>query len=683
MTVRPPGRRRPGGRGRTAAAALVGVIVLGVAGAGGRPAAASGSAGVTRAEASWQALRDAYYQTSTGLYVRPGSGLPENLWPFDNAFAAAVALVGTPGEAQHLPDVAAGAATFLRYVDTQETSPDGRAQPPGLSSAVQPPLGPGGDTYYDDNAWAALGLLRASTLLAEPAYLGAAQQLFAFITTGWSTDATLPCPGGVRWVDAAWNGDRNTVSTASAAQVAAELYLATGDRSYLSWAERLYGWVRACLLRPDALYNDHIATDGTVESTPWSYNQGLMVGAGVLLARATGSPGYLDEAAGTAAAAVARYGTGSTLDSQGAAFNAIYFANLLLLDSARPDPSYRAGAQSYADTMWDTRRDPSTGLFTPAGVNGTAPMVSLYSMLAGSPPLPVPAVRVAGQDRISTAVAASAARFPAGAASTVVLAGADDYPDALAGAPLAAVRRGPLLLTPADTLDQRTAAELRRVIGPGGTVALLGGPAALSDAVEGAVRAAVPGAAVVRLAGRDRFQTAVSVAGAMGDPARVFEADGTGFADAVIASSAAASSGAAVLLTDGSASAPATTTYLRLHPGDATVAVGAPAVAADPAAGLQIAGADRYETAAAVAGRLFPAPARAAVATGAAYPDALVAAAVGGPLLLTTPDGSLPAAEAGYLAGASPGAIRVFGGTGAVPSGAVLACQYATVSLPS
>jgi hypothetical protein len=38
--------------------------------------------------------------------------------------------------------------------------------------------------------------------------------------------------------------------------------------------------------------------------------------------------------------------------------------------------------------MW-TQRQPSTGLIDPTlGVNGTAPMVEIYSLLAGSPPSP-------------------------------------------------------------------------------------------------------------------------------------------------------------------------------------------------------------------------------------------------------------------------------------------------------
>ena len=60
--------------------------------------------------------------------------------------------------------------------------------------------------------------------------------------------------------------------------------------------------------------------------------------------------------------------------------------------------------------------------------------------------------RVAGTDRIATAVAVSQGSFPAGNAGAVVLARADDYPDALVGGPLAAAKNAPLLLTEGSTL---------------------------------------------------------------------------------------------------------------------------------------------------------------------------------------------------------------------------------------
>ena len=46
---------------------------------------------------------------------------------------------------------------------------------------------------------------------------------------------------------------------------------------------------------------------------------------------------YLTQAEQTATAAVAYFGTGSTLVNQGPAFNAIYFRNLFLLNKVAPN----------------------------------------------------------------------------------------------------------------------------------------------------------------------------------------------------------------------------------------------------------------------------------------------------------------------------------------------------------
>jgi predicted alpha-1,6-mannanase (GH76 family) len=151
----------------------------------------------------------------------------------------------------------------------------------------------------------------------------------------------------------------------------------------------MYQWAVTCLGTTSGLYDDHVNPNGSVNTTIWSYNQGVMVGAGVLLAKATGTSSYLDQAEQTANAAVAFFGAGSssTLVNQGPAFNAIYFRDLFLLNQVAPNAAYAAEAQSFATTMWSQRK--LSGLIDPQyGVNGTAPMVEIDSLLAGSAPTP-------------------------------------------------------------------------------------------------------------------------------------------------------------------------------------------------------------------------------------------------------------------------------------------------------
>ncbi len=112
--------------------------------------------------------------------------------------------------------------------------------------------------------------------------------------------------------------------------------------------------------------------------------------------------------------------------------------------------------------------------------------------------------RLAGIDRIATAIATSMGAFPgSGSAKAVVLAQDLDFPDALAGGPLAADVGAPLLLTAPNVLSSATLTEIKRALPAGGTVVLLGGTSALTPAVETALTNA--GFKPKRIAGTNRF----------------------------------------------------------------------------------------------------------------------------------------------------------------------------------
>jgi hypothetical protein len=288
--------------------------------------------------------------------------------------------------------------------------------------------------------------------------------------------------------------------------------------------------------------------------------------------------------------------------------------------------------------------------------------------------------RIAGSDRVATAIAASTDEFPSGGAKAVVLAqGFTSFADALAGTPLAAAKGGPLLLNGAGSLEPRVLAEIQRVLPPGGTVYLLGGPDALSSSIDPAIKNA--GYNPVRLAGLDRYATAVVIADqGLGNPAKVLEATGLNFPDGVAAGAAAAHIGAAVLLTDGPSQAAATAQYLAAHPSDARTAVGGPAAAADPGA-TPIVGTDRYDTSAQLAQALFGTPSVVGLASGTTFADALAGgvdvAGRGGPVLLVPPTSTPPAPIASYLAANKSTIILVdvFGGPAAISDAMVSAVQ--------
>lgn len=246
--------------------------------------------------------------------------------------------------------------------------------------------------------------------------------------------------------------------------------------------------------------------------------------------------------------------------------------------------------------------------------------------------------RIAGPERVTTAVALSQATFPS--AETVVLARGDQYADALAGAPLAASLDAPLLLTDRAGLTPEVGAEIAR-LGAGSAV-LLGGGGALAPQVEADLVAA--GLAVRRVAGDDRFATAADIAREVGgdavyvtrgsdpDPAR-------GWPDALGVSGLAALQGRPILLSAPEGLPAATTAVLdELTPESVTIVGGTAVVAPEIEAQLvtsagdvdRVAGADRYETSRLLADLAVEAganPRRTLLAAGGGFADALAAGA--------------------------------------------------------
>lgn len=254
--------------------------------------------------------------------------------------------------------------------------------------------------------------------------------------------------------------------------------------------------------------------------------------------------------------------------------------------------------------------------------------------------------RLAGPDRLGTAIAVSQATFDR--ATTAVLARADRFQDALVAGPLAAALDGPLLLTDPGRVDPRTLAELRRL--DVADVVVVGG----AD-VEAQLAAA--GFTVERLGGNDVYGTAVTVAErvaavqGLDAPGTFWVANGqTGWPDALAAATAGATDGIPLLLVQGNAVPAvvldAVARWRAAAPNGShpyAQIAGGPAVVPDALAKrLETAGAatwraggrNRYETAALIAGRL-PNPtswgsgdqtASVWLATGNNWPDALTAA---------------------------------------------------------
>lgn len=275
--------------------------------------------------------------------------------------------------------------------------------------------------------------------------------------------------------------------------------------------------------------------------------------------------------------------------------------------------------------------------------------------------------RLAGISRVDTAIAISQDDFAPGAAGSVVLAQADNFPDALVAAPLAVATDGPLLLTPRTALARVTGEEIQRVLPVGGTVYLSGGTAALTEDVRAQVEAL--GYVVERVAGATRYATSVAIAReTAASPSLIVVANGNGFPDALVGGSLAGFEDGVEILSDGAQLTAEGRAYLDENPQAEVVAIGATAAQAVPTA-TALSGEDAFATSVRVAER-YGDVTGAALASGTAFPDGLAggahAARAGIPLLLTLPD-LLPDSVGQYLGGAAPlDDLVVYGGVAAV-----------------
>jgi predicted alpha-1,6-mannanase (GH76 family) len=156
------------------------------------------------------------------------------------------------------------------------------------------------NNFYDDMAWQALANLRAYQLTQDPSYKATATLLWADLKNGWNTNQG----GGI-----AWKKDqrdyKNTPANAPVAILGARLYQLDRNPDDLAWAIKIYDWEKRTLVDPttgavwdgiNRLGNGQIDKDWR-----FSYNQGVFLGAGLELYRATQQGSYLDDANRTAA----------------------------------------------------------------------------------------------------------------------------------------------------------------------------------------------------------------------------------------------------------------------------------------------------------------------------------------------------------------------------------------------
>lgn len=276
-------------------------------------------------------------------------------------------------------------------------------------------------------------------------------------------------------------------------------------------------------------------------------------------------------------------------------------------------------------------------------------------------------IRLAGNNRMETAIEQALSGWPAGA-ETVVLARADHFPDALAGAPLAAQYDAPILLTSSQALNAQVE-EALKTLNPE-KVVLLGGEGALGPQVSAKLEALGWGSdKQIRVSGLNRYETASNIALAsvgfsegmlsINSPVEaVAIATGQNFPDALSIASIAGIKKMPILLTESKTLPEETLEALNaLKPqkiyligGEGAIAPGVEEkiraqLSLNAASQLvRLYGDSRYDTMAAVAEAFAGESQSLCFATGQEFPDALAGAALAARLNATVillPKGSL------------------------------------------
>ena len=282
--------------------------------------------------------------------------------------------------------------------------------------------------------------------------------------------------------------------------------------------------------------------------------------------------------------------------------------------------------------------------------------------------------RFAGATAEGTALEISKATFTTGA-DTVIIAQVNQFPDALAGAPLAYKLQAPILLAPSSGLTEDVRAEIQRLAPK--TIYLLGGTVALSSTIESELRQKYE---VKRLSGYTAEGTACEIARELGTKGQVVIASVRYFQDALVISAWAARQGVPILLTEAQALSPDTQTTLReLNVTQSLVIGGTSVIGPNVLNHLpfpkRISGSTAYDTAAAVLEEYPPTTAKLEIATGENYPDALsgaVRAAFYGSMVVLVPTKTeIPPSLATRLKSLEGRQVEAFGGPVALPENVV------------
>ncbi|MEU0090589.1 glycoside hydrolase family 76 protein [Kribbella sp. NPDC006257] len=220
----------------------------------------------------------------------------------------------------------------------------------------------------DDSEWWGLTWIQAYDLTKNRKYLDMAVTIAQYVEGYWDPST---CGGGV-W----WNGERtykNAVTNGLWIRLTAELHnRMPQDKHWLGRAKEGWNWfLGSGMINSAGLVNDGLRDDCQSNGdTVWSYNQGLAIGAGLELWRATHDSSLLTTVRRLADAAIAPGGLvtdgvlteycdapGRTCDDNGKQFKGIFLRYWMDLADTTHDRRYTDFVAQQAAKVWNDDRD--------------------------------------------------------------------------------------------------------------------------------------------------------------------------------------------------------------------------------------------------------------------------------------------------------------------------------------
>ncbi|MGE7136891.1 glycoside hydrolase family 76 protein [Luteibacter sp. NPDC031894] len=300
--------------------------------------------------------------------VLMGSYDPEKAWFPSSWWNSAVALQTIGDYMQRTGD-----RRYLGQLDNTFEKDKG-AFPAGVLSG-DPLLGNFTSRAIDDSEWWGLTWLQAYDLTRNPKYLNMAVTIAEYVNGYWDTST---CGGGV-W----WDGERtykNAVTNGLWIRLTAELHnRIPGDTLWLTRSRTAWAWFQGSgMINANGLVNDGLTNACTNNGqTVWSYNQGLAIGAGLELWRATRDPQILTSVRRLADAAIGPGGltangvlseecdaTDRTCDDNGKQFKGIFTRYWTDLVDTTHESRYADFLHQQAESIWTNDRDAAGRLGT-------------------------------------------------------------------------------------------------------------------------------------------------------------------------------------------------------------------------------------------------------------------------------------------------------------------------------